>query len=224
MASPRRRKKSKKKLFVFLILFLGAAASIGVVATRKKEEIVEVTVEKAEKRTVTSIVSATGRIFPEVEVKISSEVAGEIIELPVVEGQLVKKGDLLVKVDPDRYETQVSQRRVAINTARARSLEAKATRLQAEQDLGRIEELFTKGFASEKELEDARTLVEIRKTQEESALLEIERSKSFLEEAEEILSLTVTFAPMNGTISKLDSELGERVVGTVHLLARKSCV
>jgi HlyD family secretion protein len=159
-------------------------------------------------------VSATGRIFPEIEIKISSEVPGEIIDLPVVEGQVVKKGDLLVRVDPDRAETQVRQRKVTINTAKARSLEAKAQRLQAEQDLGRVEELFAKGFTSEKELEDGKTLVEIRKMQEQSSLLEIERAMSVLEEAEEELSKTVTFAPMDGTISKLDSELGERVVGT----------
>lgn len=75
----------------------------------------------------------------------------------MVEGQLVKKGDLLLKVDPDRVETQVSQRRVSINSAKARSLEAKAQRLQAEQDLGRVDELYAKGFASEKDLEDATT-------------------------------------------------------------------
>ena len=180
----------------------------------KKEDLIEVTIVEVERRSITSIVSATGRIFPEIEVKISSEVAGEIIELPVVEGQEVKKGDLLVKVDPDRYETQLRQRKVSINTAEARSLEAKAQRLQAQQDLGRVEELFTKGFATEKELEDARTLLEIRKVQEESSLLEIERAKSSWEEAVEVLSKTVTFAPMDGTVTKLDSELGERVVGT----------
>ncbi len=214
MAPPKRKKKSRKKLILFLILFIVAAGTGVLLSTKKKEEVIEVTTEEAERRTVTSVVSATGRIFPEVEVKISSEVAGEIIELPVVEGQKVKKGELLVKVDPDRYETQVTQRRVSINTAKSRSLEAKAQRLQAEQDLRRVEELFVKGFASEKEREDAMTLLEIRKTQEESALLEIERANSILEEALEQLSKTVTFAPMDGTISKLDSELGERVVGT----------
>ena len=198
----------------FLILFVVTAVAVATLANKKKEVVVEVTSEAAERRTVTNIVSATGRIFPEVEVKISSEVAGEIIELPVVEGQLVKKGDLLLKVDPDRVETQVSQRRVSINSAKTRSLEAKAQRLQAEQDLGRVEELFTKGFVSEKELADGKTLVEIRKMQEQSAVLEIERSNSLLDEALELLSKTVTFAPMDGTISKLDSELGERVVGT----------
>ena len=176
--------------------------------------MIEVSVEEAERRSITSVVSATGRIYPEIEVKISSEVAGEIIELPVVEGQLVKKGDLLVKVDPDRVETQVSQRRVSIRSAKSRALEAKAQLLQAELDLGRVQELSAKGFASEKELEDAKTLLEIRRTQEQSALLEIERSNSLLDEALELLSKTVTFAPMDGTISKLDSELGERVVGT----------
>lgn len=210
----RSRNKSKKKLIIFAALFLVVAATVGFLATRKKTEIVEVTVAKAEKRTVTSIVSATGRVFPEVEVKISSEVAGEIIDLPVVEGQHVKKGDLLVRVDPERYEAQVRQREVSINTAKSRSLEAKANRLQAKQDLGRVEELFAKGFISEKELEDARTLLEIRKVQEESSLLEIERAESSLEEAQDFLNKTVLYAPMDGTISKLDSELGERVVGT----------
>jgi HlyD family secretion protein len=214
MAPPKRRKKSRKKLIVFLILFIATSVAAVLLGTKKKEVTIEVTTEEAERRTITSVVSATGRIFPEVEVKISSEVAGEIIELPVVEGQKVKKGELLVKVDPDRYETQVTQRRVSINSAKSRSLEAKAQRLQAEQDLRRVQELFTKGFASEKEQEDAMTLLEIRKTQEQSALLEIERANSILEEALEQLSKTVTFAPMDGTISKLDSELGERVVGT----------
>ncbi len=208
------RKKSKKKLIVFSILILMVIATIAVLASQKKEELIEVTTEKAERRTVTSIVSATGRIFPEVEVKISSEVAGEIIELPVVEGQLVKKGDLLVKVDPERYEAQVRQREVSINSAKSRSLEAKANFLQAQQDLRRIEELFAKGFTSEKDLDDARTLVEIRRVQEETSLLEIERAESSLEEAQDFLNETVLYAPMDGTISKLDSELGERVVGT----------
>ena len=209
-----RRRKSKTKIAVFSVLIAAIAGSIVVAINWKKEDLIEVTVEEAERRSITSIVSATGRIFPETEVKISSEVAGEIIELPVVEGQRVEKGDLLVKVDPDRYETQLRQRKVSINTAEAGSLEAKAQRLQAQQDLGRVEELFTKGFVSEKELEDARTLLEIRKVQEESAMLEIERAKSSWEEAEEALSKTVTFAPMNGTITKLGAELGERVVGT----------
>ncbi len=209
-----RRRKSKTKIALFSVLIAAIAGSVVVAINWKKEDLIEVTVEEAERRSITSIVSATGRIFPETEVKISSEVAGEIIELPVVEGQRVEKGDLLVKVDPDRYETQLRQRRVSINTAEAGSLEAKAQRLQAQQDLGRVEELFTKGFVSEKELEDGRTLLEIRKVQEESAMLEIERAKSSWEEAEEALSKTVTFAPMNGTITKLGAELGERVVGT----------
>ena len=209
-----RRRKSKTRIAVFSVLIAAIAGSIVVAINWKKEDLIEVTVEEAERRSITSMVSATGRIFPEIEVKISSEVAGEIIALPVVEGQRVEKGDLLVKVDPDRYETQLRQRKVSINTAEARSLEAKAQRLQAQQDLGRVEELFTKGFVSEKELEDGRTLLEIRKVQEESAMLEIERAKSSWEEAEEALSKTVTFAPMNGTITKLGAELGERVVGT----------
>ncbi len=211
----KRRKKSKTKLYIFIVLILVVVGIVGVsVVKGKKDNSIEVTAVKVERRDVTSVVSATGRIYPEVEVKISSEVAGEIIELPVVEGQKVSKGDLLVKINPDRYETQVSQRSVSINSAKVRELEAKAQRLQAEQDLRRIAELHTKGFSSEKELSDAQTILEIRKTQEDAAKLEIERMESLHKEAVELLSKTVVYAPMDGTISKLDSELGERVVGT----------
>jgi len=213
-----KRRKSPLKLIVLLLcgLLLIISSLIGGVLILKggKDTSISVTVEQVEKRTVTSEVSATGRIFPEVEVKISSEVSGEIIELPVVEGQLVQKGDLLVKIDPEIYETQLRQRKVSLNSAKAQVLQAKAQLLQAESDLRRIDELYEGAVTTEKELTDARTTKEIRSVQLEAAELEVERQVALLEEMEEALSKTSVYAPMTGTITQLNSELGERVVGT----------
>jgi len=213
-----KRRKSPIKILFFVFLILAVLAIFPAVIFLKggKDDSIAVTVEKVELRTVTSEVSATGRIYPEVEVKISSEVSGEIIELPVVEGQLVEKGDLLVKIDPEIYETQLRQRKVSLNSAKARVLEAKAQLLQAESDLRRIDELYQGSVTTEKELADARTTKEVRSVQLEAAELEVERQQALLEEMEESLSKTSVYAPMTGTITQLNSELGERVVGTAQ--------
>jgi len=213
-----KRRKSPIKILFFVCLILAVLAIFPAVIFLKggKDDSIAVTVEKVELRTVTSEVSATGRIYPEVEVKISSEVSGEIIELPVVEGQLVEKGDLLVKIDPEIYETQLRQRKVSLNSAKAQVLQAKAQLLQAESDLRRIDELYEGAVTTEKELTDARTTKEIRSVQLEAAELEVERQVALLEEMQEALSKTSVYAPMTGTITQLNSELGERVVGTAQ--------
>ena len=100
-------------------------------------------------------VSATGKIQPEVEVKISPEVAGEIIELPVEDGKVVRKGDLLMKIKPDSYKALVEQQQAAISTAKAMNLQAKATLAKTEQDLKRAQDLFSKKMISESEYNSA---------------------------------------------------------------------
>ena len=211
----KRRKSHKKKIFliVLLVIIIGGVAGLAVVNS-KKEKPVRVTAEKTERRDITSIVSATGKIYPEVEVKISSEVPGEIIELPVEEGQKVKKGDLLTRVKPDTFEAQLKQREAAINAAKARSLQNKAELLQAELDLKRIDKLHEKGFTTLDELEKAKTRVEVYQAAFDSSLYTIKQQEMYLDEAREMLDKTVTYAPMDGTISRLSSELNERVVGT----------
>ncbi len=107
----------------------------------KREKPIPVTTEKAIRKTIVQTVSATGKIQPEVEVKISPEVAGEIIELPVVDGMAVKKGDLLLKIKPDSYKALVEQQQAAISAAKSMNLQAKATLLKSEQDLKRAQDL-----------------------------------------------------------------------------------
>src|SRR5206468_8355202 len=109
------------------------------IVASKREKPIPVTTEKAVRRTILQIVSATGKIQPETEVKISPEVAGEIIELPVQDGIQVKKGDLLVKIKPDSYKALLEQQEAAISAARATNLQQKATMMKSEHDFKRAE-------------------------------------------------------------------------------------
>jgi HlyD family secretion protein len=145
-------------------------------------------------------VTATGKIQPEVQVKISPEVSGEIVELPVKEGDRVKKGDLLMKIKPDVY--------IALRNQSAAGLaQAKAGLTRSEPDYRRIESLFKKGLASQSEYDQARAAYEQAKAYYEQA-------QASLQQAEESLRKTTVFSPMDGTVSQLNSEKGERVLGT----------
>src|SRR6266849_9293187 len=129
----------------------------------KREKPIPVTTEKAVRKTILQIVSATGKAQPETEVKISPEVAGEIIELPVADGMGIKKGDLLVKIKPDSYKALLEQQEAAISAAKATNLQQKATMLQTEHDLGRAKDLFEKKLISEQEYNAAEAAYDVAK-------------------------------------------------------------
>ena len=196
-------KKSKKKIIIFSLIGLVLIALILVVFLgSKKEPIIPVQVEKVKARTITQVVTATGKIQPEVQVKISPEVSGEIVALPVKEGNFVKKGDLLLKIKPDVY--------VALRDQFAAGLaQTQAMLTKAEADYRRIESLFKKGLASQSDLDQARSAFDTNKAAYAQA-------KASLDQAEENLRKTTVLAPMDGTVSQLNSELGERVLGTAQ--------
>ena len=196
-------KKSKKRIIIFsLIGVLVVALGLIVFLGSKKETVHLVQVEKVARRTITQLVTATGKIQPEVLVKISPEVSGEIVALPVREGDRVKRGALLMKIKPDVYLAQKDQ-------ASAYVLQAKATLSRTKPEFERVEALFNKGLASEAEFDQARA-------QYESAKASAAQAQASLDQASENLRKTTVFAPMDGTISQLNSELGERVLGTVQ--------
>ncbi|MCB1103557.1 MAG: efflux RND transporter periplasmic adaptor subunit [Opitutaceae bacterium] len=208
------RRKSKKKWIiiggtVLLIVFV----AIGV-SKRKKETGIPVTTEKAVVKTITQTVTATGKVQPEVEVKISPEVAGEIIELPVKEGDIVKKGDLLVKIKPDFYQAQFEQQEAALLSAKAASVLSRAQLAKAEQDYLQAKDLYAKQLISDAEILSAKTGFEVAKADYDSSLAQIRRSEGLVSQAQDQLNKTAIYAPMDGTISSLTSEVGERVVGT----------
>src|ERR1041384_5331999 len=131
-------KRSKKRLF--LVIALAAVIIIalaGMMAARKREKPIPVTTDKAFRNSVTQLVTATGKIQPEVEVKIAPEVSGEIVEIPVKEGQAVHKGQLLLRIKPDQYQAQVESQRAALNGSRSSTVRNQAELEKAQQDFER---------------------------------------------------------------------------------------
>lgn len=184
------------------------------IALSKREKPIPVTTEKAVRKTILQTVSATGKIQPEIEVKISPEVAGEIIELPVEDGMKVKKGDLLVKIKPDSYKALLEQQEAAISAAKATNLQQKATMLKTAQDLKRADEMYAKKTISIQEYNAAQAAADVAKNTYESSLHEIERAEAGSSQARDQLSKTTVYSPIDGTVTVLNSKLGERIVAT----------
>src|SRR5256886_7626482 len=211
-------KRSKKKLF-FLI---GAAVVIvlvltAMVAARKREKPIPVTTDKAFRKSVTQLVTATGKIQPEVEVKIAPEVSGEIIDIPVKEGQIVHRGALLLKIKPDVYQAQVASQQAALNSSRSGAVRNKAELDKAEIDYKRAMNLFNKGLLSDADRKSAETSYNMAKAALEASQFDAQRAEGGLRQINDALSKTVIFSPVDGTISSLSSRVGERVVGTIQV-------
>ncbi len=211
----KRKKKGKLKWIIMMVVVL-ALAVVGLAIAKSKSgpKGVEVTVGTSTKGDITSIVTATGKIYPEVEVKISSEVAGEIVDLPVADGMIVSKGDMLVRVNPDTLEAQVKQQEAALSASKANAAQAKAQMLKAQLDLSRTQKMFEKGFATQEELDQMETSVEVASASHDAAMFRIQQQDMQLKEARDELNKATTYAPISGTITALNSELGDRVVGT----------
>lgn len=210
------------KTVKILLLIIGVLLTLGIVGTKqgwfgKRGNFKEVTVKEVTSKDIVETVSATGKIQPEVEVKISSEVSGEILELPFKEGQDVKKGDLLVKVNPDLIQSALSRTQATYQNVRAGLEQAEATLKQAQADYDRNKMLFDKGVISKADWDRAVANFETAKAGKSSAYYSVQSAAASVNEANDNLSRTTIYAPMSGTISKLDVEEGERVVGTQQM-------
>ena len=209
------RKKSRRTLYIILaVLLFGGLLAAAVMKGRSAKKGVSVTTEKAAVRTITQFVTATGKIQPEVEVKITPEVSGEIIELPFREGAAVKKDDLLVRFRSDNYRYQVDQREADLAAARATAVQIKAQLEQAESDFRRINDLYTKNLIAESEFVSGKTAVDVGRANVENAQAQIRRAEGFLKQAQDQLEKTTIYSPMDGTVSVLKTEVGERVAAT----------
>jgi HlyD family secretion protein len=213
-AAPKKKKSRRTLIIVLLALVVVAIIGAVIAASRKKEAPIPVTTEKAVVRNITHLVTATGKVQPEVEVKISPEVAGELIEIPVIEGQSVKKGDLLVRIKPDFYQAALEQQEAALASARAASVLSQARLTKAEQDFKQAEELYAKKLVSEADHTAAKTNFDVAKADFDSSLAQIRRTEGSLSQARDSLAKTTIYSPVEGSISSLTSEVGERVVGT----------
>jgi len=201
-----------------------AVVVIGALVVAKKKGWIgsstdTVTVETgyAHRRTVVEAVTASGKIQPEVEVKMSPEVSGEIIEVNVVDGQQVSEGDVLVKINPDLYESAITRARAAVNSAKAGLAQSSVALDEAKKLWARNKVLFEKGAISEQEYDAAQRAISVAELQEESAKYQLQSAEANLDEAYKNLKRTTIIAPIDGTVTQLDVELGERVVGTATM-------
>ncbi len=177
----------------------------------------EVAVEKVTSRNIVETVSASGKIQPEIEVKISPDVSGEIIGLYVKEGDKVKKGQLLVKIRPDVYESYLDRASAALNNSKANVANAEARFIQAEQAFNRNQKLHRDKVISDADFEQIKSSYMVAKADVEAARFNVKSAEASVKEARDNLVKTTIFAPVDGTVSKLNVELGERVVGTTQM-------
>ena len=210
--------KSNKRIWIIsgsVVLIL--ALVIGKKMFGKDQNIRNVAVEEVLLRDITQSVAATGKIQPEIEVMLSSEVSGEIIELPINEGDQVQKGDLLVKINPDLIQSALTQAQAGLQNAKAGLAQAEASLKNALNNYERNATLFDKGVISKSEWDRAVADYEVALASRSSAFYTVESAKSNVKQGRDNLNRTSIFAPMSGTISKLSVELGERVVGTAQM-------
>ncbi len=195
-----------------ILPLLAAAALFGAGCNRQKP--MTVTTEKVQRRNLTEVVTGSGKLQPVMQVKISSEVAGEIIDLPVKEGQQVHKGDLLVRVRPDLYAAALRSQEASLKSSQADLLTAEANARKAEAELKRNEDLFSRQLISGSLIDEIRTGAEVARANAIASTQRIEMARASLKRSQEDLAKTIIFSPIDGTVSKLNSELGERVSGT----------
>ncbi|HSM64059.1 MAG TPA: efflux RND transporter periplasmic adaptor subunit, partial [Gillisia sp.] len=177
----------------------------------------EVEITKIEPIEIIETVSATGKIQPEIEVKLSSEVSGEIIDLPIVEGQMVEKGDLLVRINPDIYQSSLQRSRAGLQNVKANYAQSEASLKEAKSNYERNKTLFEKGIISKAEWDQIVAAYERSEAMKNASYYSMQSAAATVTEATDNLARTTIYAPMRGTISKLDVELGERVVGTQQM-------
>ena len=212
---------SKKTLYlliggaVALITLLIVLSKTGVIGN--KDEGKEIETVSVATSTIVETVSATGKIQPEIEVKIASMVSGEIIELPIKEGQVVKKGDLLVKINPDLYTSGLNRAQANLSGTKSGLQQADASFNEAKANYERNRILFQKGIISKADWDKSVASFEVAKSNKESAYYNVKSASATVNEAKDNLGRTVIYAPADGTVSVLNVELGERVLGTQQM-------
>ncbi len=238
--------KNNKLLYILgAITIIALVVAIIVGKNKKNNEAKEVEIQQVAKRDIIQTVTASGKIYPEEEVKISSEVSGEIIELTVKEGDYVKKGQLLVRIKPESYQAvleqggaQLDNTKAQLSTAKSRIAQAQAVASQiqaqfasAETAYKRANELLTKKIISKADFESAEATYKSAKASVESAKADIEAAKhsadaagytikameATIKEAKINLNKTTIYSPMDGIVSLLNVKNGEKVLGTIQM-------
>ncbi|MFV5684154.1 efflux RND transporter periplasmic adaptor subunit [Flavobacterium sp. GB2R13] len=212
---------SKKTIYILIgsavviIALLVVLSKKGIIGNKDKGK--EVETAQVDATTIVETVSATGKIQPEIEVKISSMVSGEIISLPIKEGQVVKKGDLLVKINPDLYTSGLNRTVANLSGTKAGLSQADASFKEAKASYDRNKTLFDKGIISKSDWDKSVASFEVAKAAKQTAYFNVRSASASVNEAQDNLGRTIIYAPADGTVSVLNVELGERVLGTQQM-------
>ncbi|MFI5134222.1 MAG: efflux RND transporter periplasmic adaptor subunit [Chitinophagales bacterium] len=225
----------KNRLVIILIIV--AVVLVIILVIGKKQgwigggSATEVSVEKVSRKDIIERVSASGKIYPQRDVKLSPDVSGEIVELDVVEGDSVKTGQLLAKIKPDIYQAILERSVAAMNTAKANYLQAKAALTQADAENDKSEKTYNrnKSLHDQKVISDAdweviESAYKTAKASDESAQMNVDAAQynvqsaeASVREAQEDLNKTTIYSPMNGIVTRVNIEKGERVLGTTQM-------
>ena len=211
---PKSRKRSRKKFFIAILVVLVIVSGVAFRFFQKPDENIAVQIEKVTRRDLTELVVANGKIQPVTQVMISPEVAGEIIDLPVKEGQPVKKGELLLQIKQDNYKAGSNSAEASYKFALGARSQAEAEFQKAESDFRRNEELSKGKLISASVLMEFKTTYELTRLRLANSINLMDQARFALDKANDDLSKTTITSPIDGTVTKLKSQLGERVLGT----------
>lgn len=205
---------SKRKLFIGLALIVVIIIVIVIMANRNGGQRTAVNTEVAARQHIVETVTATGRIEPRTKVKISADVAAKITYLGVKEGDWVEQGDLLVRLDQERYIASLEQSEASWRSVKANAELARESLIKAEKDFERIQTLIEQGHETQAAYDQVHSNVQIEKARYQSALELVDQARASVKQANDNLSKTTIYAPMAGTISALNKEVGEIALGS----------
>jgi len=210
-------KKKSRKIILYTSLIVIIIAGISIFNfISKKDDVIEVTTTKIIRKNITNVVNAIGKIQPETEVKISSELSGELIQLNIKEGDIVQNGTMLAKIKPDIIESQLEQLKAGVDASKVDIEFNKTALIRAEQDYKRKLELYEKKFLSLQDLEISKTSLEQSKSNLASAYARLKQSEANLKQTSRNAERTTMYSPISGVVTKLNVEKGEKVLGTMQ--------
>jgi len=208
----------QKKILPYAIALVVIAIIVLVVGKKQgwfgKDFTVSVATETVKSETLTEFITANGKIQPETEVKISPDVAGEIVQLYVVEGDEVTLGDLLCVIKPEMYVSALNRAEATLNSSKARLAQAEAQQIERKLSYDRSKKLYNKGTIPVSEFESAEAVYKVSEAEVRAAEYSVKSAEATVSEAKEQLTKTKIYAPISGTVAALNVEQGERVVGT----------
>ena len=193
---------------------VGAVAIFATTAARRGEKPTEVRIDAVDSRDLVASVTASGQVQPRTKVDVAADISGRIVRLAVKEGQMVRRGDFLLQIDPEQYEAAVQRAEAALSSARAQAAQARANFLQAKRTYDRNVEIRSTNtqLVSDAELEQSRTTMEVNQALLEASDFNVEQSNASVRDAKNSLGKTTIRAPMSGRITRLVVEQGETAV------------